>query len=633
MVRLEAAVPRRKETGEEGKVEKREVIDALEEIAVLLELAGENPFKTRAYHNAARALQTLDRDLAEIVAAGELGKIRGIGSGLADKITTLVTEGELPYLEELRQRVSPGLLDLLKVPGLGPKRVKEIHAAYGISSLGELEYAAQSRTLQELAGFGEKLQAKILEGIAVLKKNAERALLSRALREAVAVRQEIDALAAVERCEIAGSVRRRRETVKDVDIVAATDDPAGVMEHFVSLPLADAVISHGETKSSIRLMSGLQVDLRAVTDEQYPYTLHHFTGSKEHNIALRARAQSMGLKINEYGLWKGEKLVPCKNEAEFFAALGLDYVAPELREDQGEIEAAEEHGLPRLLELGDLKGMLHTHSTHSDGVHTIEQMALAARDLGYEYVAMTDHSQSARYANGIQPGEIEGYLDEIARLNKKLDGIRILTGTESDILADGSLDYPDEILDRFDYIVGSVHSQFNMSEEEMTGRVLRALENPYTDVLGHPTGRLLLAREPFAIDMSRVCEAAAELEVAIEINANPHRLDLDWREVKRFLARGGWTSINPDAHRVEGLTDMEYGVAIARKGWATPDRVMNVLSAEELIDLVRRRRQRRRQASPRGEGKTGVKSTRAARPAKAVRSRAKPGTGKNRRRS
>jgi DNA polymerase (family 10) len=575
-------------------VEKREVIDALEEIALLLELAGENPFKTRAYQNAARALQTLDRDLADVVTAGELSKIRGIGTGLSEKIATLVTEDELPYLEDLRQRVSPGLLDLLKVPGLGPKRVKEIHAAYGIASLGELEYAAQSRTLQELAGFGEKLQAKILEGIAVLKKNAERALLSRALREAAAVREEIAAMSAVQRCEVAGSVRRRRETVKDVDIVVATDDPAGVMDHFVNLPIAESTISHGETKSSIRLLSGLQVDLRAVTDEEFPYTLHHFTGSKEHNIALRARAQSMGLKINEYGLWKGKKLVSCKSETDFFGALGLGYVTPELREDQGEIEAAEHDELPRLLELGDLKGVLHTHSTHSDGVHSIEQMAIAARDLGYEYIAMTDHSQSARYANGMQPGEITGYLDEIARLNEKLEDIRILTGTESDILTDGSLDYPDEILSRFDYIVGSIHSQFNMSEEEMTERVLRALENPYMDVLGHPTGRLLLAREPYAINMSRICEAAAEREVAVEINANPHRLDLDWREIKGFLGRGGWLSINPDAHRVEGLRDMEFGVAIARKGWATREQVMNVLPADELIELVQARRERRR---------------------------------------
>lgn len=604
-------------------MEKREVIDALEEIALLLELAGENPFKSRAYHNAARTLQTLDRDLTEVVAAGELAKIRGIGSGLAEKITTLVTEGELPYLEDLRKRVSPGLLDLLRVPGLGPKRVKEIHTAYGIASLGELEYAAQSRTLEELAGFGEKLQARILEGIARLKKNAERALLSRALREAEAVREELAALPAVQRCEVAGSVRRRRETVKDVDIVAATADPAGVMDHFVNLPIAESVISHGETKSSIRLQSGLQVDLRAVTDEEFPYTLHHFTGSKDHNIALRARAQSMGLKINEYGLWKGKKLVPCGDETEFFGALGLGYVPPELREDQGEIGAAERGDLPRLLELGDLKGVLHTHSTHSDGVHTIEQMAIAARDLGYEYIAMTDHSQSARYANGMQPAEIPGYLEEIARLNRKLDGIRILTGTESDILADGSLDYPEEILCRFDYVVGSVHSQFSMSEEQMTERVLRALESPYIDVLGHPTGRLLLAREPYAVNMNRVCEAAAELGVAVEINANPHRLDLDWREVKGFLARGGWVSINPDAHRTDGLADMEYGVAIARKGWATRQQVMNVLSADDLLELMRARREGRRRVALRAGGNSAVRSSGSSKPARASKKTAR----------
>jgi DNA polymerase (family 10) len=601
-------------------VEKREVIDALEEIAVLLELSGENPFKSRAYQNAARAIQTLDRDLEEVVAAGELAKIRGIGSGIAEKIATLVTEGRLAYLEDLQQKVSPGVLELLRVPGLGPKRVKEIHAAYGIASLGELEYAAQSRTLQELPGFGKKMQVKILEGIALIKRNAERTLLSQALAEAESVGAEIGCMPGVIRSEIAGSVRRRRETVKDVDIVVATKNPAKVMDRFVKLPLAESVISHGETKSSIRLPSGLQVDLRAVTDEEYPYTLHHFTGSKEHNIALRARAQAMGLKINEYGLWKGEKRVPCKTEADFFGELGLSYVAPELREDQGEIEGAESGELPRLLELSDLRGVLHTHTTHSDGVHSVEQMANAARDLGYEYIAITDHSQSASYANGMREDEIPGYLEEIGRLNGELEGIRILTGTECDILADGRLDYPEQILERLDYVVGSVHSQFNMSEREMTERVLRALESPFLDVLGHPTGRLLLAREPYAINMSRVCEAAAERSVAIEINANPHRLDLDWREIKSFLGRGGWVSINPDAHRTGGLEDMTYGVDIARKGWTTHDRVLNALGADELIELIGSRRARRRGLAPGGETARTAKP-KAARPKSARKPR------------
>jgi DNA polymerase (family 10) len=332
------------------------------------------------------------------------------------------------------------------------------------------------------------------------------------------------------------------------------------------------------------------VDLRAVSEEEFPYTLHHFTGSKEHNVALRARAQSQGLKINEYGLWKGEDRVPCKNEEEFFAALGLAFIEPEMREDQGEIVAAENNELPQLLRQEDLKGVLHNHTIYSDGVCTPREMAEAARDRGYAYIGLTDHSQSARYANGMQPADVERYLKELDELNDELEGIQIFKGTECDILPDGTLDYLDEILAQFDFIIGSVHTSFGMPEDEMTARVLRAMESPYMDMLGHPTGRLLLSREPYAINMARICAVAAERGVAIEINANPHRLDLDWREIKGFRSLGGWVSINPDAHRIEGLDDVQYGVSIARKGWVTKERVLNALTAQELGERFRSRR-------------------------------------------
>lgn len=573
-------------------MDKRQISDTLDEIALLLELSGENTFKTRAYQNASRAIQNMDRDITEVVERGEISSIRGVGKSIAEKITTLVEEGSLPYLEDLREKTDPGLLDLLKVPGLGPKRVKEIYQAYGIASLGELEYAAQSNTLQELPGFGEKMQSKILEGIAVIKKNSERTLLSKALAEAEAILAAMAGMKIVQRAALAGSLRRRKETVKDVDIVVSTTDPKMVMEQFIALPRTESVISHGDTKSSIRLDTGLQVDLRAVSDEEFPYTLHHFTGSKEHNVALRARAQSRGLKINEYGLWKGEDRIPCKDEKEFFAALGLSFIEPELREDQGEIDAAENDDLPNLLTRDDLKGILHNHTIYSDGVRTPREMAEAARERGYLYIGLTDHSQSARYANGMQPADVKRYLRELNDLNSELDGIRIFKGTECDILPDGTLDYPDEILAQFDFVVGSVHSSFGMPEDEMTERVLRAMQSQYLNVLGHPTGRLLLSREPYAINMAKICATAAERGVAIEINANPHRLDLDWREIKGFRDLGGWVSINPDAHRIEGLDDVQYGVSIARKGWVTRERVLNALTPEELDRKFQDRRQK-----------------------------------------
>ncbi len=574
-------------------MDKHQVGDVLEEIALLLELTGENPFKIRAYRTAARSIQSLDRDLGPMAAEGGLTQIRGVGEAIAQKIATLVETGRLPYHEELRARVPAGLRELLRVPGLGSKRVRELHQALGIASLGELEYAAQTKALETLPGFGPTLQAKILDGIAVVKRNAERSLLSDATQAAEAVHALVCAIPGVLRSSVAGSVRRRRETVGDLDLVIATSEPSAVLEACQRLPAVEAILAQGETKVSVRLAGGLQLDLRAVSDEEFPYTLHHFTGSKEHNVTLRARAQARGLKLNEYGLWRGDERIPCRDEVELFAALGLAYVPPELREDAGEIEAAERGGIPDLMEASDLRGVLHTHSVHSDGVDTIRDMALGARERGWSYIGLSDHSQSARYAGGMRPEEVERYFAEIDELNRELEGIRILKGTECDILPDGRLDYADELLARFDYVVASVHGSFGMPESEMTSRVLRALESPYLDVLGHPTGRLLLAREPYAMALGRVLEAAAEAGVAVEINANPHRLDLDWREIRGLRERGGWIGIHPDAHRVSGLDDVRYGVDMARKGWATKERVLNALDLPDLLERLAETRRRR----------------------------------------
>jgi DNA polymerase (family 10) len=582
-------------------VDKREIAGILEEIAVLLEITGESPFKSRAYANAARTLQTLDRDLGALVAADELKAQKGIGPALAEKIAALAATGRLDYLDELRARVPPGLLDLLRVPGLGPKRVRELFEQLGVASLGELEYAAQTRALETLPGFGEKLQGKVLEGIAVLKRNAERFLLSDALAQGEEARARLAAHPAVESASLAGSLRRRCETVGNVDLVVATGAPAAALDAVAALAAVEEVTARGEADCAVRLAGGLRLHVRAVPPGELPFALRHFTGSKEHNAALVSRAAAAGLTLTERGLLRGGAPVPCTGEPELFAALGLADIPPELREDRGEIAAAERGELPRLLEEGDLQGILHAHSTYSDGLDTVREMALAARSRGYRYLGLTDHSQGARYANGLLPDAVKRQHEEIDRLNSELDGFRVLKGTECDILVDGRLDYPDEILSQFDFVVASVHSRFALGEAEMTERVLRALASPWVDILGHPTGRLLLAREPYAIRMAAVCEAAAERGVAVEINAHPSRLDLDWREAKSFLARGGWTSIDPDAHRVEGLDDVRYGVAIARKGWVPRERVLNALP---LADLLARFAARRQGRAGRTEGGT-----------------------------
>jgi len=573
-------------------LDKRVVAGALEEIALLLEIEGVNRFKTRAYTNAARAIESLERDLGEVVAQDELTTIPGVGKAIEDKIRVLVTTGRLPYLEDLRARVPLGLRDLLRVPGLGPKRVKDLYEKLGVKSLDDLENAIQSGATEGMRGFGEKLQARVLEGIQIAKHHSERFLLADAIRQGGEVHEAIARHPAVIRSAIAGSLRRCAETVGDIDLVVATDNAPAVMTAFVSLPPVREILVHGDTKSAVRVRGGVQVDLRCVSDPEYPYLLHHSTGSKDHNVALRARAIARGLKINEYGLWRGEERLPCQDEAEFFRALGLAYIPPELRENCGEIEAAERGALPTLLEPQDLQGTLHNHTEYSDGRDTIREMVVAARERGYRYIGFTEHSMTASYANGLSPERVRQARHEIDALRREFPDIGILQGTECDILPDGSLDYPDAVLASFDFVIGSVHTRFRMPEPEMTARVLRALRNPHLDILGHPSGRLLLSRKGYGIDLRAVIEVAAQEGVAIEINADPHRLDLDWRHARAFLEHGGWVSINPDAHSTRGLDNVRYGVAMARKAWATKHQVLNALPLDGLRDRWRSRRER-----------------------------------------
>lgn len=571
-------------------MDKKRVAEILEEIGTLLELKGENPFKSRAYYNAARTIQTLQEDIVELARSGRLAEIKGIGEALQQKITELITTGQLQYYAELKSSFPPGLIEMLRIPGVGPKKVKVLWEKLGITTIGELEYACKENRLVKLEGLGEKSQEKILKGIEYIKRHQGLHLANTARREAESLLEPLQKQPAIKRLSLAGSLRRRKEIAKDIDIVASSQNPSAVMNHFTNLPQVESVVAQGETKSSVVLKSGINADLRVVTDREFPYALHHFTGSKEHNTAMRARAKEMGMKMNEYGLFRGEELVPCEDEKEIFAALGLAYIPPELREDYGEIEAAEKRALPRLVEEGEIQGVLHVHSTWSDGSNSLEEMIQAAVDLGFKYIGISDHSKSAFYAHGLTETDLQHQHEEIDRLQKKFSQIRIFKGIESDILPDGSLDYDREVLQSFDFVIGSVHSRFNLTEDEMTERVIRAIENPFTTVLGHPTGRLLLARESYPLNVHKILDAAADNGVAIEINANPHRLDLDWRFGKYAAERGVILSINPDAHNIEGLADVTYGVGIARKSWLGPDQILNTRDADGFLKFSLSRR-------------------------------------------
>ena len=569
------------------------IADALDEIGLLLELAGENPFKSRAYASGARILRSLDADLAELIRTQQLGRLKGIGPALADKIAILASTGSLPYLDTLRTQVPSGLLDWLKVPGLGPKKARVIHVTLGIATLDELEAAARAGKLRDLGGFGDQTEKKILEGIERVRSHAGRFLRPIVLAEAGRLVARVSSVPGVIRAEVAGSVRRCVETSKDIDIVVAAADAGPVMDAFVSDPGVAEVTGRGPTKCSVRLSSGPAVDLRVVPEASFGAAMCYFTGSKAHNVALRGRALRRGLSLNEYALTRtGDGgVIPCPDEATVYAALGLPFIPPELREDAGEIEAAEAGRLPKLLEASDLRGILHCHSTWSDGVATIQEMADAARALGAGYLGLCDHSRSAAYAGGMSIERVREQHAEIERINGAYGGaFRVLRGIEVDILADGTLDYPDEVLAGFELVVASVHSRFQLSAEEQTARMIRAVRSPYVDIVGHPTGRILLTRDGYPLDLDAVVDAAAERGVAVEVNAYPNRLDLAPVPLRRGLSRGLTTSIDPDAHRTDELPFVRYGVETARRGWATAKDVLNARPLDELLSWLSERR-------------------------------------------
>ncbi|WP_041587422.1 DNA polymerase/3'-5' exonuclease PolX [Thermoanaerobacterium thermosaccharolyticum] len=563
-------------------MDKKTVINILNEIGLLLELKGENPFKSRAYYNAARTIEVLDDDIEKLIKEDRLKDIKGIGDALNKKLTELVTTGRLEYYDNLKASIPEGLIEMLKIPGLGPKKIKTLYDKLDIKTVGELEYACIENRLVELPGFGEKTQKKILEGIQFIKQFSGKHLFMDAYLDATLLKQYLIDSGLIIRCEIAGSLRRREEIVKDIDILATTESPEKLMDVFTKYEGIRDIVAKGETKTSITLKSGINVDLRVVKDEEYPYALHHFTGSKEHNTAMRHRARQMGIKMNEYGLFKGDLLIKCRDEEEIFNNLNLSYIPPELRENMGEIEAAEKGLLPVLIEEKDIKGVFHVHTIYSDGANTLSEMVNAARDRGYKIIGITDHSKSAFYANGLKEEDILRQLDEIDELNHKYADIKILKGIESDILRDGSLDYDEDILKRFDFVIASVHSSFKMSKDDMTERIIKAIKNRYTKIIGHLTGRLLLARDGYDLDVYKVIDSAAEYGKIIEINASPYRLDMDWRYIKYAKEKGVKFAICPDAHRIEGLDDIKYGIGIARKGWLEAKDVINTYDFDEL---------------------------------------------------
>jgi DNA polymerase (family 10) len=563
-------------------VDKLAVAHILEEVGTLLELTGANPFKCRAYHNAARTVRSLSEDLSELVASGELSRIKGIGEALAEQISTLVREGRLPLHRELLTAFPPGFLDLLQVPGLGPKKLKILFEVLGIESVGELEYACQENRLLELEGFGAKTQQNLLDGIASLKRFQGRFLLSEAVTTGRELQAAIAGFPEVREVALAGSLRRRRETVKEIDLVVASEKPGRVMRRFVELSLVEKIITQGPSKSSVLLKNGLHVDLRCVAPEEFASALFHFTGSREHNLAVQGLAKKKGLKLNEYGLFRGRERLAAASEEELYQAFGLNWIPPELREDRGELLAAAQGRLPQLVKSNDLQGVFHIHTTASDGSATLKDLVSAARQRGWRYLGICDHSRSAAYAHGLEIERVHAQWREIEALNAELVNFKIFKGIESDILADGRLDYPEEILAGFDFVIASIHSRFKLGRDEQTERLLRAAANPFTTMLGHLTGRLLLARDGYQVDAEAVIAAAVAHGVILELNANPHRLDLDWRWLRRVKDLGGLVAINPDAHALAGLDDVDYGIGCARKGWLAAADVFNTRSASEV---------------------------------------------------
>jgi DNA polymerase (family 10) len=570
-------------------VHNTDIADIFNQFADLLEIEGANPFRIRAYRNAARTIASLGQSVADMARQGkDFTELPGIGKDLAQKIEEIVKTGSLSQLREVEAHLPPQLSKLMKMPGLGPKRVRTLHEKLKITTLEELKKAAEQGKIRELQGFGAKTEEMILAQMGQVKKGDR---IKRVVAEemAHAILDYLKKVEGVKEVEVAGSYRRKKETVADLDILATCTKKARVMDSFVQYENVARVLSKGETRSSVEFRSGLQVDLRVVPEESYGAALYYFTGSKAHNIAVRTLGIKRGLKINEYGVFRGEKRIAGRREDEVFKAVGLPFIEPELREDWGEIEAAQEGRLPRLITVEEIRGDLHAHTNATDGHDSLEKMAEAARSRGYEYLAVTDHSKRVTMAHGFDAKRLAERIREIDRLNGNLKGIVLLKSIELDILKDGSLDLPDEILKELDLTVCSVHYHFNLPRKQQTERIIRAMDNPCFNILAHPTGRLINQREPYDADVERLIEAARERGCFLELNAHPDRLDLSDIHAKMAKEKGVKVAISTDAHRTSDLDYMRFGIGQARRGWLEPEDVLNARTWEEVKRLLKRR--------------------------------------------
>jgi len=570
-------------------VHNRDVAEIFNHIADLLELKGDNQFRIRSYRNAARTVESMSRNVADMVDAGEdLSSLKGIGKDLAGKIEKIARKEKIDLLEKLKKEVPEELTELLKIGGLGPKKLKKLYDELNIKNMDDLKEAIDAQKIRELEGFGKKTEETIQKEITRLGESGNRFSIATAEGMAAPLMEYLGNGKGVENIEIAGSFRRRKETVGDIDILAVCKKENDLMERFTGYEDVERVVSKGEARSTVILRSGLQVDVRVFEKKSYGAALHYFTGSKEHNVAMRKMAQKQDLKINEYGVFSGEKMIAGKTEEEIYDHFGLAYIEPELRENRGEIDAAASGKLPKLVELDDIRGDLHTHTDATDGRMSLKDMAEGARNRGYEYMAVTDHSKRVTVAGGMDVKEVREQLEKIDSLNEEYDDFTLLKGVEVDILEDGSLDLPDELLKELDLCVCAVHYKFNLSREKQTERIIRAMENRYFTILAHPTGRMIGERDPYELDMEKIFRAAGENKCFIELSAHPKRLDLVDYHCKQAKEMGVKVAISTDSHSTGGLENMKYGIGQARRGWLEKDDVLNTISLDDLVKVIKK---------------------------------------------
>ncbi len=566
-----------------------EVVDKFRMMADLLSIKGANQFRIRAYRNAAQTVSNLSDNLVDMVNNDEdLTEMDGIGKDLASKIKEVVKDGKMSELEDLKQEISPEVAEMLEIAGLGPERVKTIYNELDVKTIADLKKAAEENRISELSGLGEKTENKILEDIKSREEEGEqgRMLFSRAEEIARPLEDYLNGLDDIDRVEVAGSYRRRKETVGDLDILVCGKNSQKIMDYFNDYEDVSKVISSGETKSSVILDDGIQVDLRLVEKESYGSALHYFTGSKEHSVKLRKISQDRGLKINEYGVFDGDERIGGEKEKDIYKTLGFPYIEPELREQRGELDIGEKDEFPDLINIKDIRGDLQMHTDATDGSNTMEEMVEKAVDKGYEYIAFTDHSQRVTMAQGLDKDDVKEQIDKIEEINRKYDDIEVLKGMEVDILKDGSLDLPEDILSELDIRICSIHYNTNLSREEQTERMISAIENPLCDIIAHPTGRIIASRQPYDIDLDRVMKEARENNCILEINAQPDRLDLADKYIKKAVDMGVKLVISTDAHSTGGLDNMKYGVYQARRGWCEANNVINTMELDDLLSLI-----------------------------------------------